>query len=65
MGWFSRCEDVEILRSNEDKIKEQSFYINKYKCPNCHEKPGSFGTQDSIYKYFTCKRCNCDYRVRM
>lgn len=66
MGWFSKGKDVEILKTNEDKIKEQKTYIDKYKCPNCYsEKPNFFGTQDGKYKYFTCKNCNCDYRTKI
>lgn len=67
---FFKKHENNILKTNEQKIKEKALEYEKRKCPNCGNDPTggkyhhgiSLATCDMKYTYRTCSHCNCDYR---
>lgn len=54
---------AQVIRTNEQKIAEEKMQKARRKCPLCGGE-GRATTRDYEYNYYTCKECNCDYKVK-
>ena len=61
--FFRKLKEVEVIRTKEQKEKEKREFEEKIKCPLCGAKPNRIYFHDSKYNFYTCSKCDCDYKV--